>query len=104
MLPVQPRRLRRAQEKLRAVRVRSGVRHGQNPRAGVLEREVFVLELVTVDGLAARAVLGGEVASLAHEPRDDSVKRGLLVAETRLAGAQLTEVFAGFRAHVRSEL
>ena len=104
VLPVQPRRLRRAQEKLRPVRVRAGVGHGQNPWSRVLERKVFVLELVPVDGLPARSVLVRKIPSLAHEARNDSVKRRRFVPESGFAGAQLTEVFRRFRARVRSEL
>ncbi len=104
VLPVQPRRLRRAQEKLRPVRVRPCVGHGQNPWSRVLERKVFVLELVPVDGLPARSVLVRKIPSLAHEARNDAVKRRRFVPESGFPGAQLTEVFRRFRAHVRSEL
>ena len=104
MLPVQPRRLRRAQEKLRPVRIRTGVRHGQNARPGVLEREILVLELVPVDRFTPGAVLVGKVAALAHEPGNHPVKRRLLEPKPGLSRAQLTEVFRGFRAHVLSEL
>ena len=46
--------------------------------------EVLVGELLAVDGLAARAVLIGEVAALAHEVRDHAVERAALVAEASL--------------------
>ena len=104
VLPVQPRRLRRAQEKLRPVRVRPCVGHGQNPWSRVLERKVFVLELVPVDGLPARSVLVRKIPSLAHEVRNDAMKRRRFVPESGFPGAQLTEIFRRFRAHVRSEL
>ena len=104
VLPVQPRRLRRAQEKLRPVRVRPRIGHGQNPWSRVLERKVFVLELVPVDGLSARSVLVRKITSLAHEARNDAMKRRRFVPESGFPGAQLTEVFSRFRAHVRSEL
>ena len=60
--------------------------------AGVLEVEVFVRELGAVDGLAAGAVVVGEVASLAHEVGDDAVEGGALEAEALLAGAERAEV------------
>jgi hypothetical protein len=43
--------------------------------AGVLQGEVLVGELGAVDGLAASAVVVGEVTALAHEVLDDTAKR-----------------------------
>lgn len=43
MLPIQVRGRRQRDEELRAVRVRTGVRHGEDARAGVLQ---LVLDLV----------------------------------------------------------
>mmetsp|Transcript_32999 Transcript_32999/g.98240 ORF Transcript_32999/g.98240 Transcript_32999/m.98240 type:complete len:227 (+) Transcript_32999:208-888(+) len=74
-------RLRGAEEKLRAVGVSASIGHGEDPGAGVLQSEVFVLELLAVDGLAACAVLLGEVATLAHEGRDDPVEGAALVVQ-----------------------
>lgn len=53
-----------ADEELASVGPRAGVGHAENARAGVLEGEVFVLELGAVDGRPARAVPVLEVASL----------------------------------------
>ncbi len=58
----------------------------------MLQLKVLVLELVAVDGLAAGAVVVGEVAALAHKVGDDAVERGPLVAEPLLAGAEGAEV------------
>ena len=41
----------------------------------MLNLEVFVSKLLAVDGLASSTIALGEVASLAHEARDDSVER-----------------------------
>ena len=57
VLTVQPRGFGGAQEELGAVRVRTGVRHGQDARTGVLEDEVFVFKLVAKDGFALRVPL-----------------------------------------------
>ena len=51
------------------------------------ELEVFVLELLAVDGLAARAIARGEVAALAHELGDHAVEDGALVGERLAAEA-----------------
>ena len=72
-------------EKLGAVGVGARVGHGQSPGSAVLEFEVFVRELLAVDGLAAGAVAAGEVAALDHEVLDDAVERGALVPEPALA-------------------
>ncbi len=104
VLPVQPGGLGRAQEELRAVGVGAGVGHGEDPRAGVLQLEVLVGELVAVDGLAAGAVAVGEVSALAHEVGDDPVEGGALVAVALLAGAEGAEVLGGLGDHIGAEL
>jgi hypothetical protein len=61
--------------------------------ASVLQLEVLVSELLSVDALATGAVVLGEVTALAHEIRDDAVEGGALVAKALLTSAQSTEVF-----------
>ena len=58
----------------------------------MLQGEVLIGELGAIDGLAASAVAGGEVAALAHEVGDDAVEGRALVAEALLAGAESAEV------------
>ena len=78
----------------------------------MLEREVLVLKLFSVDGLAACAVMVGEVSPLAHEPRDDAVEGGALEVEllprapphAGLARAERSEVLRRPRDHVLPEL
>ena len=106
-------------EELGAVGVRAGVRHGKDALLGVLELEVLVGELLTIDysapslsdnrpaaqrerglaegtglhtGLATGAVALGEVAALDHELLDDTVERRSLVAEALLSRGQSAEV------------
>ena len=72
------------------------------PRLGVLDLEVLVLELLSVDGLPSGAVARSEVSSLAHKPRYDPVEARALVVQ-RLAAladalgtrAQRREVLRG---------
>jgi hypothetical protein len=70
----------------------------------VLELKVLVLELLAVDGLAARAVPLGEVAALTHEAGNHSVEGRVLVADAFLARAQRAEVFGGFGHLVLAQL
>lgn len=73
-------------EKLRTVGVLSGIGHAQHALLGVLQLEVFVFELVSVDRLASCAISFGEVTALYHELLDDSVEARAFVAEAFLAG------------------
>lgn len=77
------------------IRVGAGVGHGQQTRAGVLDLEVLIGELLAVDGLATSAVATGEVTTLKHELRDDTVEGRALVAEALSTGAQLLKVLGG---------
>lgn len=58
----------------------------------VLQHKVFIVELPAVDGLAAGAVVVGEVASLTHELRNDAVEAGAFEAEALLVRAQAAEI------------
>lgn len=66
VLAIQPLGLDGADEELGAVGVLASVRHGQDTSASVLQGEVLILELGAVDGLAASAVVVGEVTALQH--------------------------------------
>lgn len=70
----------------------------------MLQLEVLILELVTIDGLATSAIVVGEITSLAHELRDDTMESGSLVTETALASAQSPEVLSGTGHNVSAEL
>lgn len=67
VLLIQPRGLSDRDEELRTVSVGSRIGHRQQTFFIVLFREVFIRELLTVDGLASGAVEVGEVSSLQHE-------------------------------------
>ena len=78
---VQPDRIGRAQKELRSVRVGAGVGHAQNPGSRVAESKVLVAEFFAVNGFSARAVVVGEISSLAHESGNDAVKTRSLVSK-----------------------
>jgi hypothetical protein len=65
-LTIEPRGLYGADEELRAVGVGASVGHGEDALASVLQLEVLVLELFSVDRLASSAVPVGEVTALRH--------------------------------------
>jgi len=97
VLAIKPARNGSRHKELRAVRVRAAVGHREEARSRVLCAEVLVGKLLAVDAASAGAVLSGKVTTLAHETRDDAVKRRALVAHAFLAGAECTEVLDGFR-------
>lgn len=100
---IEPRSDDGGDEELRSVGVGAGIGHGQQARTVMLQLEVFVGELVAVNGLAAGAVVVGEIAALKHEVRDDAMKRRTLVAEAFFARAQRAEVFRRFGHDVGEE-
>jgi hypothetical protein len=59
----------------------------------MLDGEVFVRKLLAIDGLPASTVALGEISTLDHELRDDTVEAGAFVAEAILEGGELVEVF-----------
>uniref|UniRef100_A0A3B4UIS6 Uncharacterized protein n=1 Tax=Seriola dumerili TaxID=41447 RepID=A0A3B4UIS6_SERDU len=54
-------------KKLGSIGVWSGVGHGQDARAGVLQGEVLVSKLVAIDGLSTGSIVVGEVPTLRVE-------------------------------------
>lgn len=70
----------------------------------MLQLEVLIGKLLAVDGLAASAVATGEVTTLKHELRDDTVEFGFLVSKALLASAESTEVLSCLGDDVVEEL
>ena len=108
-------------EELRAVGVGAAVRHGEETRTRVLQREVLVGEALAVDGLAAGAVSVGEITSLvvkheygenlAHELGNDTMQCAALVvellsrlADSLLSRAEAAEVLGGLGNDIGAEL
>ena len=99
---------------MRAIRVRSCVGHGQASKSSVLTSlapEVLVSELLSVNRLAACPVPTSEVATLAHEIFDDTVKGGTLeiqrfaaLAHALLASAEAAKVFDGLGHNIMIKL
>jgi len=94
VLSIEPSGFRGTEEELGPVGVWSGVGHGQDTRTGVLQSEVFVRELSSVDGFSSGSVVVCKVSSLTHETRDDTVERGSRKAESLLSGTETTEVLS----------
>ena len=74
MLAVQVRTGSQSDEKLGAIGVGASVRHGEQEGLGVVQGEVLVGKVFTVDGFSTHAVSLGEVAALDHEPWDYSME------------------------------
>ena len=56
---------------------------------------VLTRELLAIDGLSPSTVVLGEITSLQHELRNDTVETGALVAKAVLARGKLSEVLCG---------
>jgi len=104
VLAIQPCGLHGAQEELGAICVGSSVGHGEDSRSSVLELEVLIGELVSVDALSTGTVVVCEVTSLAHEVWDDTMERAALEAKALLSGAQSTEVLCSLGDYVGTQL
>ncbi|KAH3685099.1 hypothetical protein WICPIJ_003919 [Wickerhamomyces pijperi] len=82
-------------EELRTVGVSTSIGHRQDTRLDVLQLEVFISELVAVDGLPTSTVTVGEVTTLDHEGWNDTVEDGVDVTEIGIfRNGQLTEVLS----------
>ena len=71
-----------AEEELGAVGVGSSVGHGEDTSTLVLVYEVLIGESLSVDGGSTSSVSGGEITSLSHELRNDSVESASLEVES----------------------
>ena len=89
-------------EELRAVGVRAGVSHRELEGLSMLDREVLIFELLTVDRLTSCTVASSEITTLGHEAWNDAMELAALVAEWNATGGrtsgarrQLGEVVSG---------
>lgn len=80
----------------------TSVGHGQKTLFVVLDFEVLILKLGSIDALSTSAIATGEVTTLDHETGDDAVELAALVVEgfaslasTLLTGGEGTEVLGG---------
>ena len=80
-------------EELGGVGVGASVGHGQQVRFGEGHHEILIFEFATIDGITARAISFGDVATLSHEIVDDAMESSSLVAE-RLSSGSVNGVFS----------
>lgn len=78
--------------------------HRQSAWLEMLQIEVLIFEFSSIDRFAASAVVIGEVTTLAHEVRNDTMECGSLVAKTLLTSTQSTEVLGSSWRNIRAEL
>lgn len=94
VLTVQPWAWNSGDEKLGTVGVWTSVSHGQQTWFGVLLAKVFIGEFFTVNGLTTGTVTSGEVTTLQHELRDNSVEVRTGVTVTFFTSTKGSEVFS----------
>jgi len=87
-----------ADEELGAIGIRSRVGHGEKPGMGVLYPDVLVSELHSVDTLRTLSVSSDDLATLHHEPRNDSLNNTstVVTVAAELASAESSEVLHCF--------
>jgi len=102
VLTIEMRESIEAEEELGTVSVGTSVGHGEDTGASVLVVEVLVSELGTIDGLTTGTVAAGEVTTLSHEARDDTMELASLEVEglarltsTLLTSAESSKVLGG---------
>jgi hypothetical protein len=76
VLAIEPRGLGRAQEELASVGIGTGVGHTQDSSTSVLQLEVLIGELVSVDRFSTSTVVVGEVTACVNEGKER--KQGLV--------------------------
>jgi len=104
MLAIKMGSLHGADEELRAVRVGSSIRHGQDSGTRVFQLEVLILKFTTIDGLATRPVKIREVSALDHELRNHAVEDGALEGEGLFRDLSLSLLTSAQSAKVLSRL
>ena len=81
MFSIKPVTWDEAEEELGAVSVWSSISHGKIASLGVLDCEVLILELHSVDGLTTGTISSSKISSLSHELSDDAMERRSLEVE-----------------------
>ena len=98
-------------EELRAVGVLTSIRHAHETLLGVLELEVLIFELVSIDycasihvlvafflriltGFATSTIALCEITTLNHESLNDTVESRALISESFLSRGQSTKVLS----------
>lgn len=79
MLAIQMRTFVQGDKELARVRIRSSVRHGQQPSLVQRYAQIFIRERRSVDAFPARPVPCGIIPGLEHETVDHAVEDRVLV-------------------------
>lgn len=67
---------------------------GDTYRSSVLQLEVFILKLASIDRLASSTITISEITTLDHELLDNTVELGSLVTITLFTSCQSSKVFS----------
>lgn len=66
--------------------------------------KVFILKGDAIDGFTTGTIVIGEIATLTHKTRNDTMEDAILVAETLLPSAKGTEILSGLGYHIGTQL
>jgi len=107
VLAIKPRGDDSGDEELTAVGVGTSIGHGKKSGLAVLQFEVLISKLGTIDGFTTSTIATSEITTLKHELRDNTVERAALVAKrlarlasSLLTSAEATEVLSGLRDNI----
>jgi hypothetical protein len=103
MLSVKPAGVGSGDEELAAVGVGTSVGH-RDAVGLVLQLEVLVLETISIDGFASSAVSSGEISTLDHEVRDDTVEGTALVSTYTVSLTEFDKVLHCLGNHFSEEI
>jgi len=103
MATVQPSSLHSCNEELRAISVGTSIGHAEHSWTSVLQLEMFIRKLVTINALPSCSISTGEVTSLYHKIWDYTMKVAALemkvfatLSHTLVSFAQMHEVCCCF--------
>ena len=82
-------------EELRAIGILTSVGHAKLSLLGMLQLEVLVGELLSIDGLAASTITFCEISTLNHELLDDTMKSRPFVPKAFFSSSQRSKVLRG---------
>lgn len=72
--------------------------------SGVLQLEVLIRKLLSIDALATSSITSGEVTTLAHETWNDAMETAALKSKALLTSTEGSEIFSRLGDNISSQL